>query len=183
MHDLNPIESEDLTSQTVDNKDVNSDEEKGANVPKTFTQEEVDNLIKNRLAREKNKWQKQLDDDKTEAEKLANMTEKQKKEYELEKRLKALEDREKAITQKELEAQAKTTLLDKGIPSELSSFLNYSNADECSKSIDVLSKAFQTAVEKQVENALKGKGAPKKAPQNNEKTQQDEVYNAMMGKY
>ena len=74
---------------------------------KTFTQDEVDNIIKGRLAKERKLWKKQLADQQTEAEKLASMSEKEKKQYQEQKRAKDLEVREAAITRRELTAQAK----------------------------------------------------------------------------
>ena len=134
---------------------------------KTFTQEEVDNIVKGRIAKEKKAWQKQLDDQRTEAEKLAGMSEKEKKQYQEEKRIKDLDEREAAITRRELTAQAKVQLADKGIPVELADVLNYTDAESCKKSLETVEKAFQSAVEKAVDERLKGGKTLKKAPQNN----------------
>ena len=60
-------------------------------------------------------------------------------------------------------ATAKEQLVDKGLPITLASVLNYSNAEECTASIDAVSKAFQEAVEKTVNERLAGGKPPKKA--------------------
>lgn len=91
---------------------------------------------------------------------------KRKKEYQERKRAKELDDREAAITRRELTAQAKVQLADKGIPTELAEILNLTDADACKQSIDTVEKAFQFAVEKAVEERIKGKEPPKKAPEN-----------------
>lgn len=150
------------------NTEVNSDQENNTEIQenKTYTQDELDKLINTRIADERKSWEKELLDQQTEAQKLEKMSEKEKKKYQEEKRTKDLDDREAAINRRELTAQAKVQLADKGIPTELADVLNYTDADSCKKSIETVSKAFQTAVEKAVEERIKGGKAPKKAPTN-----------------
>ena len=136
---------------------------------KTFTQEELDKIVQGRIAKERKSWERHLEEQKTEAEKLASMSEKEKKEYQTQKRAKELDDREAAITRRELTAQAKVQLADKGIPTELAEILNLTDAESCKKSIEIVEKAFQTAVERAVEEKIKGNPPMKKAP-GNEKT-------------
>lgn len=143
------------------------------NEPKTFDdilkdksyQSEFDKRIAKSLETAKAKWeaesQKKLEDAKTEAEKLAKMNADQKAEYENQKRLDDLAKREKDITTRELKAQAYETLAEKGLPKELVEILNYSDAEQCNKSIEAVEKAFQSAVEKAVNDKLRGKGDPK----------------------
>ena len=157
--------AEDDTSE-IEAENENEQENEQQEKPKTFTQEDVDKIIQGRIAKEKKAWQKQLEDQRTEAEKLAGMSEKEKKQYQEEKRIKDLDEREAAITHRELTAQAKVQLADRGIPTELAEILNFTDADSCKKSIDVVEKAFQSAVEKAVEEKLKGGNPPKKAPSN-----------------
>lgn len=131
----------------------------------TFTQEDIDQAVQKAIDEAKKKWQSELENQKSEAEKLANMSETQKKKYQEEKRLKDLDEREAAISKRELTAQAKDMLADKGLPIELAEILIYKDAETCSKSIEAVSKAFQSAVEKAVENRIKGGDPIKKAPQ------------------
>ena len=164
------------TSGKEDGKNDESQEQ-----TKTFTQDEVDNIIKGRLAKERKSWEKQLVDQQTEAEKLASMSEKEKKQYQEQKRAKDLETREAAITRRELTAQAKVQLADKGIPTELAEILNLTDAESCKKSIETVEKAFQTAVEKAVEEKIKG-NAPMKKAKDKTLTDEELVYQKMMGK-
>ena len=99
----------------------------------------------------------------TEAERLAKMNAEQKAQYEREKKEKEIADREAAITKRELMATAKEQLAEKGLPVSLAAVLNYSNAEECSASIEAVGKAFQEAVEKAVNDRLSGGKPPKKA--------------------
>ncbi len=153
---------------TGGNTEVNSGQESNTEIQgnKTYTQDELDKLISTRIADERKSWEKELLDQQTEAQKLEKMSAKEKKEYQEEKRIKDLDDREAAINRRELAAQAKIQLADKGIPTEMADVLNYTDAKSCSKSIDIVSKAFQAAVEKAVEERIKGGKAPKKAPTN-----------------
>lgn len=153
--------------ENPDDKPANPDPEVKV---KTFTQDEVDKIVQGRLAKERKSWEKHLEEQKTEAEKLANMSEKEKKAYQEKKRIEDLDAREAEITRRELTAQAKIQLADKGIPTELAEILNFKDADSCKKSIEVVEKAFQQAVEKAVDEKLKGGKSMKKAPSSTEIT-------------
>lgn len=128
-------------------------------------QSEFDKRISKALETAKAKWetekQTELENAKTEAEKLAKMNAEQKAKYAEEKRLADIEKREKDITTRELKALAYETLAEKGMPKELVEILNYTDADACNKSIEAVGKAFQTAVEKAVNEKLRGKETPK----------------------
>ena len=159
----------------------NQDSGEGGQEIKTFTQEELDKIVQGRIAKERKAWEKHLEDEKTEAQKLETMSEKEKKKYQEEKRIKELDDREAAITRRELTAQAKVQLADKGIPTELAEILNLTDAESCKKSIEIVEKAFQTAVEKAVEEKIKG-NAPIKKAKDAKLTDEELVYQKMMGK-
>ena len=141
---------------------------------KTFTQEELDRIVQGRIAKERKSWEKQLEEQQTEAQKLEKMSEE-------EKRIKDLDDREAAITRRELTAQAKVQLADKGIPTELAEILILTDADSCKKSIETVEKAFQTAVQRAVEERIKGREPMKKA-KDAKLTDEELVYQKMMGK-
>ena len=149
--------------------------EPGQEQPKTFDellkdktyQSEFDKRVAKALETAKGKWesdhQAKLEEAKTEAEKMAAMNEKQKADYERDKQLKALEQRERDITTRELKATAYETLTEKGLPKELAEILNYTDADQCKASIDAVEKAFQSSVEKAVNEKLRGNNQPPKS--------------------
>lgn len=141
-------------------------------------QAEFDRRVQKAIKTAQEKWDLAMNDKLSEAEKLAKMTKEQKAEYEEKKRIKALEDREAAVTKKELMAEAKNTLTDKHLPVGLAELLNYSDADSCNKSIEVLEKAFQEAVEAAVAAKIKGGSAPKKA-QGDDNSLESIISNAM----
>lgn len=111
-------------------------------------------------------WKKKADEEVDKAKKLAKMNAEEKANYEREQRDKELAEREAAITKRELTATAKETLADKGLPIELSAVLDYSNAEACNESIVAVEKAFMSAVNKAVEQRLKGSAPIEKAPEN-----------------
>lgn len=155
-------------TDTTTQNESNSNEQTGANqIEKTFTQKDVDKLIQDRLAREQSKWEKKIQDERTEAEKLAKMNADQKAKYVEEKRIAELEKREKEITTRELRATAYETLAEKNLPKDLVDILNYSDAEQCNKSIEAVEKAFQSAVEKAVNEKLRGGNLPKSGQSNN----------------
>lgn len=82
------------------------------------------------------------------------------------------------------DAEQDLNLSDEGLPVELAEVLNYTDADACKKSMETVKKAFQTAVEKAVDEKLKGGKPPKKAPETNtQEALEKQVYNLMMGNY
>ena len=144
----------------------------------------VQKAIDTAVTNAQEKWQALTDDKLSEAERLAKMTKEEKEQYQRKKKEKELSDREAAITRKELMAEAKNTLASDGLPQELAEVLNYTDADSCKKSMEKVKTVFQKAVETAVEEKLKGGKPPKKAPETDpQKTQEQQVYNLMMGKF
>ena len=144
----------------------------------------VKKAIDTAVTKAQEKWQALTDDKLSEAERLAKMTKEEKEQYQQQKKEKELSDREAAITRKELMAEAKNTLASDGLPQELAEVLNYTDADSCKKSMEKVKTVFQKAVETAVEEKLKGGKPPKKAPETDpQKTQDQQVYNLMMGKF
>ena len=132
-------------------------------------QAEFDRRVNKALETNRTKMQAEIETQianaRTEAEKLAKMNAEQKAQYEQQKKEKELADREAEITKRELSAQAKETLADKGLPVSLADILNYTDASTCQASIEAVEKAFQEAVAKGVEDKLKGGSPMKKAPE------------------
>ena len=128
----------------------------------------VQKAINTALTNAQQKWQALADDKLSEAEKLAKMTKEEKAQYLQQKHEKELADREADITRRELMAQAKVTLAEKELPVGLADVLVYTDADSCNKSIAAVEKAFQEAVQKAVEEKLKGGKPPKKAPESDD---------------
>lgn len=125
----------------------------------------VNKAVNTALKKAQEKWEALSDDKLSEAEKLSKMNNEEKSRYMQQKKEKELSEREAAITRKELMAEAKNTLAEKKIPVDLAEMLDYSDADSCRKSIDVMEKAFNKALEAAVEEKLKGGTPMRKAPE------------------
>ena len=128
---------------------------------KKYTDAEVDAIIDKKFA----KWKSEQEKAESEAKKLAKMNAEDKQKYQLDKREQDLADREAEITRRELTAEAKTILSERGLPIGLVNVVNLADADSVRNSIDALQKSWEEAVQKGIADKTKG-GAPiKKAPQ------------------
>ena len=138
------MEQENNNVEVVEETKVAAEpEETNPRDEKKYSDNDVDAIFKKKHA----KWQKDQDAKLEEAAKLAKMNAEEKAKYEREQR------------DKELAA-------DKGLPIELSAVLDYSNAEACNESIVAVEKAFMSAVNKAVEQRLKGSAPIEKAPEN-----------------
>ena len=134
---------------------------------KVFTQADVDKIVSDRLKREGEKWQRTVNEKITEAKKMAKMNAEEKAEYERNQTEADLQKRLADVTARELKAEARETLNEKGLPTELAEILNYADADACKASVDTVERAFRAAVEKCVEQKLKSSST---IPQRGEQT-------------
>ena len=123
---------------------------------KTFSQEDVDKIVAERLARQ----QKKFDAEKQEAAELAKMNAAQKAEHAAKKREEELAAREKSVAEKELRFTALGILEENKLPASLVDCLNLSSADACNASIEALKKAWPEAVTAAVNNALRSNTPP-----------------------
>ena len=122
-------------------------------------QSEFDKRVAKAIETAKSKWndgfEKTLEEKLSEAQKLAKMNADQKAQYEREQAEAKLAQREAEITKRELKATAKDTLLSKGLPIELADALVYTDADACSTSMEAVTKAFEQAVTRAVNDRLR----------------------------
>lgn len=142
--------------EKVDKVDNQQEETKQEEV-KTFTQDEIDEMVKSNVDRAVAKALHKADEQRKEAEKLAAMNAKEKAEYEMNKKAQDLEERERNIQLRELTAEAKDMLIEKGLSSDLSSILDYKDAESVKESINIIEAAINKEAEKQVIERLKGR--------------------------
>ena len=143
----------------------------------------VQKAVNTAVGKAQEKWEALTDDKLSEAEKLAKMTKDEQKTYMQNKKDKELSEREHKVARAELMAEAKNTLTSDGLPVELAEVLDYTDADSCKKSMKTVKDTFQKAVETAVNEKLKGDKPPKKAEETEQKEQEKQLYNAMMGIY
>lgn len=119
-----------------------------------FTKAQVDEL----MTKERESWQEKL----REAEKVAQMDAQQKSDYQRRQLEKSLSDREKAVSRRELMADAVEKLAENKLPQSLIACVNLGSAEDCEKSIEGLKAAFTNAVTLAVNERIRG-NAPKSA--------------------
>ena len=149
---------------------------------KTFTQDELNAILDKRLKRERDEAEKRTQAAITEAQKLAKMSADERAEHEKQAHEKALADREAEITKRELRAEAKSQLSDKGLPIELAEILPYTDADTTNAAIVATEKVFRLAVEKGVTERLKGNAPKVSQPAPHGDSIADEIIKSMYGK-
>ena len=129
---------------------TDSTETTGELIEKTYTEEEVQALLQSetdrRVSSALKKQKKDFDTKLAEAEKLKNMDEAQRKEYEYTQRLQELENKERefAIAQNKLEATK--VMANRGLPIEFVDYIVAEDAESMLENITIFEKAFKAAV-------------------------------------
>lgn len=134
-----------------------------------FTQADIERIMNQRFARLQREAERRVqqarEEGRTEAERLAQMTEQQRAEHDRQQAEQAARDRETEltrreaeITRRELRAEAIDTLAQRGLPTMLEQLLDYSGADACNTSIDTVERVFRDAVQKGVNERLRASG-------------------------
>lgn len=145
--------SQEKDNINVDEQEEVQNEQEQGQQKKQFTQEEVDKIIADRLARA----EKKKDEAVKEAEKLAKMNAQQKQEYENEKLKKELEElrAEKALGT--MRSEARKMLADENIIANdgVLNFIVTSTADDTKANVEAFAKLFNDAVKAQVQQQLK----------------------------
>lgn len=128
--------------------------DKPAGPEKKYTDEDVDRIVKNRLARA----QEQAKKEKEEAEKLAEMNAQQKAEYERDQLKKELEELKRKDALSEMSKVARKMLSDESIniSDELLSMMVTTDAQQTKQNVDSFMKMFKADVEAAVKTRLKG---------------------------
>lgn len=149
------------STETVDTQE-NVDTVQEEKHERTFTRAEIGKM----LSAERSKWEAEQEARENEAKKLAKMNADEKQKYQLDQREQELADREKAIARKELTAEAKTMLSERGLPVELVAVVDLSNAEAVTESVASIQKTWEDAVQKGVSERMKGSAPIKTAPAN-----------------
>lgn len=139
---------------TVDN----DAEESGSD--KSFTQEELNEVIKDRLAREKLKWEKSLDtkleDKLKEKQRLSEMSEEDRERERMTELEKQLAQREQELVRKELFADTETVLRERSLPTSLASFVVGEDSETTLENVKQFQALFEDAVKVETKNQLAG---------------------------
>lgn len=153
-------EKNDVLETELDNVDNPAEVD---NAPKTFTQSEVDELIKKRLAKQEKSFDKRMQEKLDEAEKLRQMNETQKAEYEQEKQRAYIAELEAKINRSGLEREASKMLSEGGIVADekILGIVVKDTAERTQEAVESFVALVNELADKKVGEKLKGK-TPKK---------------------
>ena len=153
-------EKNDVLETELDNVDNPAEVD---DAPKTFTQSEVDELIKKRLAKQEKSFDKRMQEKLDEAEKLRAMNESQKAEYEQEKQRAYIAELEAKINRSGLEREASKMLSGGGIvvDDKILGLVVKDTAEKTQEAVESFVALVNDLADKKVGEKLKGK-TPKK---------------------
>lgn len=164
-----------VTETQVEGQVVETQEE--TPTPKTFTEEEVQELLQRetdrRVTAAIKKYERKNEAAVREAQKLAKMNDEERREYEYNQRLAALEAKEKEFALLENKNEASKILAEKGLSLALVDFIVAEDADTMAANIKTLETAFKASVKAEVEKRMGG-ATPKKAIPTNKTITQEE---------
>ena len=165
------LENNVVNNEVQENIEVSTQED--AKEVKTFTQEELNKIVAERIAKERKKLdaerlkQQEMQEKliEEESEKLAKMTEAEKIKAKAERERKKFEEKvaryeteKKAFEQEKIKNETMKLLSEKGLPIELCQFIKSDTADEIMGNVEVFEKCWSEAIEKSVNARLRTSG-------------------------
>ena len=138
----NNVVNEEIKVESTETNPVEVKEEK------TFTQEELDKILNKKFAQ----WQKKTEEAKAEAERKAKLTEAEK----LAEERKEFEAMRKQFEYEKRVNSTSKVLASNNLPVEFSDFLVADTEEATTQRVDLFKNAFNEAVEKLVNERLKG---------------------------
>lgn len=138
---------------------------------KTFTQEDLDKIISERLVSEKKKHERELKEtvekEKAEAERLAKLSAEEKEKELTSKQLAELQKKETELSLRENKLEAIAKLDELKIPLKLVDFIVDSDAEKMKSKLQTLQEIWKASVSAEVASQLKG-NPPKDIGVNNQ---------------
>lgn len=135
-------------------------EDKEDRETKTFTQEDVNEIISKRLLRDRSKWEEdfkiKLEKEKEQAEELAKLSEKERNKVLLEQERKKFEDERMSFQKEKIELEVTQQLAEKSLPVEFANLLVSDTAETSFENISNFEKKWQDALSKAVDEKIKG---------------------------
>lgn len=142
------------------------DKEEGAD-SKTFSQEQVDEIVGKRLAKAQKQAEEQtkkaIEDALAEAERKAKLSAEERAQEESKKKASELAEKEREIALRENRADARELLSEHKISTSLVDFVVDVDSDKTKENVETLAKAWTEAVEEGVKAKLSGKAPEDKA--------------------
>ena len=145
-----------VNEQTVEQTTEPNVEQTTEPTVKTFTQEEVDKIVNKRLARERKDIEAKIEAERAEAERLAKMSEAEKQQALFKKQVAEFEATKRAFEQEKLLNETSKQLASKNLPIEFAEMLKAQDAESTFENIKIFEAKFNEAVERLVNERLKG---------------------------
>ncbi|EFF65115.1 DUF4355 domain-containing protein [Turicibacter sanguinis] len=124
---------------------------------KTFTQEELDRILTKRLEKETKKWEAKFNA-LEESQKLSQMNEEQKAEYDFNKKLEELQQREQELeakinqyNQQQYKATITSQLQEAGLPVSMADLLVNMDAESVATQINAMKDLFSNQINAQIQ--------------------------------
>ena len=159
MENTNNVVNEEIKVESTETSQVEVKEEK------TFTQAELDKILNKKFAQ----WQKKAEEAKAEAERKAKLTEAEK----LAEERKELEAMRKQFEYEKRVNSTSKVLASNNLPIEFADFLIGDSDEATTQRVDLFKNAFNEALEKAVNERLKGR-TPKVSTSKNEGITKDQ---------
>ena len=152
MENQNNVVNEEVTEniETTESVEVEVKNEK------TFTQEEVNEMISKRLQRERKDIEAKIEAERKEAEELAKLSEQEKQKKLFEKQVREFEETKKAFENERLLNETSKQLASKNLPIQFAEMLKGNDAEKTFENIQLFEAKFNEAVEKVVTERLRG---------------------------
>lgn len=124
-----------------------------------YYQSEFDKKVAKALETARKKWEKELEEKRTEAEKLAKMNAEEKHKYELEKAMKEKEEAIAKLNAYELKEQAIKIANEKELPISLLNVIDYTkeDAESIKTKIDEIEVVYKQAIQSGINDRMKEK--------------------------
>ena len=162
---------ENNTNTVPENNDNNAAPVNDKPAEPTFTQEQVDDIINKRLARERAKFDEQLKTKVSEAERLAKLTEEERRHEELkiqqeqiEQQRKEFEDMKREFERTQLLNETQRQLGEKNLPIDVAEMLLGKDADSTKANIDKFESKWLESLQKAVEDKLNNSSVSPRTP-------------------
>lgn len=150
---------------------------------KTFTQADVDEIVRKRLAEEKARQEKaeqKRAEQQAEAERLAGLQGEERVKAEYDSRMKAKEDELNDMKRQLAMSRAESMLSAQGLPTELASNVIGEDDEKTKANIDALSKSINAVVNQRVSDGL-SHGTPATGGNPSEKDALASEFDRLMG--
>lgn len=154
------------TSVVEEENEQASTQEETETTEKTFTQAELDDIVRKEKAKAKRSAEREYKEKMDEAEKLRKMNAEQKAEYEAQKQADRIAELEAQLNRNGLEKEASKMLSEAGIVAsdDILSFVVKNDAEGTQEAVNALSSLVNELADKKVSEMLKGK-TPKRFEQ------------------